>query len=172
MVTDMRARAAEQAMENYKNGLNCSEAVYNALIQIGAIGASSETSAMCMGFGGGIGLAGYTCGALSAAVMAVGAGQGRKDPWATPQEERGKQLQQKYYRLYNNLTHDFDKLSKGVLCRDICAPYPDWAANKDRRANCMRIIGETAALACDYLQMSQEKAFALPYHEKNMAGLK
>ena len=57
----------DYAIENFKSGLNCAESVYDALLRAGVLDVPKETIAMCTGFGGGIGLYGDTCGALSAA---------------------------------------------------------------------------------------------------------
>ena len=67
---DMGTVVSDYAIENFKNGLNCAESVMDALVRSGALKDSPEIVGLCTGFGGGIGLAGYTCGALSAAVMA------------------------------------------------------------------------------------------------------
>lgn len=169
---DMRTKISDLAIENYKNGLNCAESVYNALLRGGALkNVDPNTTAMCIGFGGGIGLSGYTCGALSAAVMANGAVYGRSDPFAAPSEERGREIAAKYYRRYNNLTHDFKIANNGVLCKEICAPFKDDWHGKERRLTCMKLIGDAAALAYDYLQIPQEEAFNLPYKPDNMADM-
>lgn len=166
--TDLRDEVKQQAIENFKKGLNCAECVYDALVRTGVLRVPDESRAGATGFGGGIGLAGYTCGALSGAVLANSMEHGRKDPWSVPDEERGSEVSKKYYRRYNRLLHDFEELAGGVLCRDICAVHEDWHS-KPRRIMCMKLIGETAALAFDYLQMSQEEAFKLPYGE-NIGG--
>ena len=70
---DICKLASDYAIENFKNGLNCAESVYNALIRAGALDADPETVAMCLGFGGGVGLSGCICGALAASVIANGA---------------------------------------------------------------------------------------------------
>lgn len=167
---DMRSKVSDLAMENYKHGLNCAEAVYDALIRSGVLNVDPKTVAMSIGFGGGIGLSGQTCGALSAAIMANGAVYGRPDPMRVPAEERGAETAQKYYRRYNSMLHDFEKAHNGVTCREICSPWADWHS-KERRINCMKLIGDTAALAYDYLQMSQAEAFKLPYAKNNMGGM-
>lgn len=167
---DMRTKINDLAIENFKNGLNCAECVYDALVRGGALDVDPKTIAMCIGFGGGIGLTGHTCGALSAAVMANGAKYGRPDPWSVDKETRGTEIAEKYYRRYNKLTRDFIDAHHGESCREICAPFGDWHS-KERRVNCMKLIGATAALAYDYLQMPQEEAFALPYGPGNMGGM-
>ena len=164
----VRQQVMDFAMENFRNGLNCAEAVYEALLRSGALKAPKETLAMATGFGGGGGLSGNTCGALSAAIMACGAVYGRPDPWAVPAEERGKEIQSKYYRRYNNLIHDLQGLM-AAPCAGIFGPYGDFH-DKERRRNCLKLVGATAALAYDYLQKEQAEAFAMPYRE-NLAGL-
>lgn len=125
---------------------------------------------MCVGFGGGVGLTGHTCGALSGAVLSNGMVYGRKDPRTTPQEERGTEAAGKYYRRYNHIVHDFIKDNGSALCKEICQPFGDFH-EKGRRVNFMKLIGRAAAEAYDYLQMDNETAFALPYGE-NMGGNK
>lgn len=99
---ERREKVVSLAIENFKSGLNCAECVYDALIRAGELKAFPETRAMAIGFGGGIGLSGFTCGALSAAVMANGAVYGRPDPWSVDPEVRGHEISEKYYRRYNH----------------------------------------------------------------------
>lgn len=164
-----REKVVALAIENFKSGLNCAECVYDALLRADELAAAPETRAMAIGFGGGIGLSGFTCGALSAAVMANGAVYGRSDPWSVDPEVRGHEIAEKYYRRYNHLVHDFQEANGGVLCRDICGKHDDWHS-KERRKMCLKLIGNTAGLAFDYLQMDNEKAFSLPYYPGNMGN--
>lgn len=161
---EKKDRIFSYAVENFKNGLNCAECVYDALIRAGVLEVAPETRAMCTAFGGGIGLSGYTCGALSGAVMANSAIYGRPDPWSVPDEERGHEVAAKYYRRYNKMVHDFEAANGGVLCREICSKYDDWHS-KDRKKACLKLIGAAAVMAYEYLQMPQEEAFKLPYGE-------
>lgn len=157
------------AIENFKNGLNCCESVFNALQRAGCLeGVAPESVAMCLGFGGGVGLSGCMCGALSAAVMANGAVYGRKDPYAVPDEERAPEIAQRYYMRYNNLIHDFKERYGSALCQEICGKFESFQS-KERKVGCLKMIGGTAALAYRYLQMPQEEAEHLPYQE-NLAG--
>lgn len=167
---DIYQVVSDYAIENFKNGLNCAESVYHALIRAGVLDADPETVAMCLGFGGGVGLSGCICGALAAAVMANGAKYGRKDPYAVPAEVRGSEIAARYYRRYNNLIHDFTEAYGSPLCKDICGKFEDFHS-RERKVGCLKMIGGTAALACRYLEMSQEESEALPYQE-NLAGNK
>ena len=169
MDQDVRTQISGYAIDNFKNGLNCSESVFDALLRAGVLQLPASTLAMCIGFGGGVGLSGSTCGAILAAVMANGALYGRPDPRSVDLETRLHEISGKYYRRYNNMIHDFASANGGVLCREICAPFEDWHS-KERRKTCMKLIGATAALAYDYLNMPQEIAFELPY-KGNMAGM-
>ena len=161
--------ASDIAILNYKSGLNCSESVFDALIRSKALKVPPETRSMAVGFGGGIGLTGNTCGALLAAIMANAAIYGRPDPWLVDAELRGLELREKYYRRYNNIVHDFKKANGAVSCRDICSSYKEWNI-KERRVMCLKLIGATALMACEYLFISQEEAFKLPYSD-NIGGM-
>ena len=63
----------------YRGGLNCAETVLRCLIEDGAIRAPLETVRMMTGFGGGM-QRGTTCGAVTAAVAALGWAEGRTEP--------------------------------------------------------------------------------------------
>ena len=166
---DKRQLVNDLAFEDFKNGLNCAECVIDSLIRSGALDVDPNIRAMAIGFGGGIGMSGYTCGALSAAIMANGAVYGRPDPWEVDPEKRGDEISEKYYRRYNNMVHDFKEAHGAVLCKDLCGKYEDWHS-VDRRKMCMKLIAKTAVMAYDYLQMSQEEAFNLPYND-NMGDM-
>lgn len=166
----MKESIDSYATENFRNGLNCAESVYEALLRSGALKAPKETLAMCTGFGGGVGLAGSLCGALLAAVMANGAVYGRFDPWAVPREERGRETSSRHYRRYNRIYHRFREENGGVTCLEICEPFGGWNS-RERRKNCLRIVRATAMLTYDYLLIPQDEGFILPYGE-NIGDLK
>jgi len=166
---EMRELCGQLAAENFRNGLNCSESVYNALLRAGALeGVDPDTQALCIGFGGGIGLSGHTCGALCALVMANGALYGRKDPYQVPEETRMSEIADRYYRRYNDLVWNFKKTFGSTTCEGIGEEFEDWHC-KERRKKCMKLIIGAAKMGCDYLMMKNEKAFALPYG-KNMGN--
>lgn len=160
-------RVEMYAIENYKKGLNCSECVLEALVREGALNLPREMIGMCVGFGGGIGLQGGPCGALTAAVLANGIRYGRKDPYTVEDSVRAGEIAEKYYRRYHALVNDFVAANGSVNCADISAPHGEWLS-KSRRIGCLKMIGATARLAYRYLQLSQEEAFELPYEGKTM----
>lgn len=166
---EMLQLVSELAINNFKTGYNCTECVFLALIDAGALDIPRETVKMCIGFGGGIGCSGETCGALSGAVMANGAKYGRLG-WETEDPmQRGMDVAEKYYRRYNAMVHEFAKANGAVTCKGISAPFGDWNC-KDRKKYCMKMIGATAQMAYKYLQMDNDEAFKLPYGF-NMHGL-
>lgn len=167
-LVDKSQLVSDFAIENFKNGLNCAESVYEALIRAGVLDVPKETVAMCTAFGGGIGLSGQVCGALSAAIMANSAIYGRKDPWSVGPTIRGKEVSGKYYRRYNNIVKEFGEENGCLSCREITSSFEDWHG-KERRVHCMKLVGQTAKLAYKYLQIPQEEAFEMPYG-KNMGG--
>lgn len=169
MSDDVRKKIEEIARENYQTGYNCTECVFDALMQAGAIDVPPNALSMCVGFGGGMGLSGYTCGALAGAAMAIGSVHGRHDIKKLSPEERGAQIPQKYYRRYNRLVHDFKDANGAVLCRDLVGDK-EWLS-PERRGMCQNMIINTALMAYDYIQMPQDEAFALPYRD-NMRNLK
>lgn len=167
---EMLQLVGELAINNFKTGYNCTECVFLALIDAGALDIPRETVKMAIGFGGGIGCSGETCGALSGAILANGAKHGRLG-WETEDPmQRGMDVAEKYYRRYNAMVHEFEKANNAVTCKGISAPFGDWNC-KDRKKYCMKMIGATAQMAYKFLQMSNEEAFKLPYGF-NMHGLK
>lgn len=163
------ALAGELAVENFKTGLNCAESVVDALIRSGALSEHDNPLPAATGFGGGIGLSGHVCGALSGAILANSIVYGRKNPHSVPAETRMTEVGEKYYRRYNNIVHDFEKFAGAADCKEISSSYGDFHC-KERKVNCLKIIKNAAMLACRYLSMPQDEAFTLPYGE-NMSGL-
>ncbi len=164
----LEKKVVEYAMEGHTRGLNCAESIIDALIRAGVPGIPREALAMATGFGGGIGMCGHTCGALSAAVMAVGAKHGRLDPYATPEDARRQELGDKYYRIFNRMTHEFRERHGNVLCGAFTGQAGGWASPA-RRKTCAGLVKDTAAMACRYLAMNREEAEALKFGP-NLAG--
>ena len=69
----------EMAEANFKEGYNCSQAVFAAFSE--EVGLPRQTALqLASGFGGGVGRMREVCGAFSGAVMALGALYGSDDP--------------------------------------------------------------------------------------------
>ncbi|NLW23812.1 MAG: C_GCAxxG_C_C family protein [Clostridia bacterium] len=160
------------AMNYFKEGLNCAECVLQAIIDVGLIkDFPKDIVALATGFGGGIGLSGNLCGALSGAVLAVSCIHGRKNPLAKENpKERILELdgERGVYRLFNNLPREFKEQFGDVNCGKIVEPY-DWQS-KERRKNCHNIIGESAKLAVKWILIGNEEGFTQPFGP-NVAGI-
>ncbi len=167
-VKDTSVLVSDYAIENFKTGLNCCESVYEALQRVGLLeNVPKESVAMAVGFGGGVGASGLgLCGALAAAVMANGAVHGRKDPKAVDASQRMTEIGEKYYPRYNNLIYEFVERNGCTGCGEICSKFEDFHG-RDRKVNCMKLIGATASLAYKYIQLSNEETAAMGYVKKN-----
>jgi len=77
METEKIALIRDRARKNFSKGFNCAECVMEAVFEHADTGLPKESLKMATGFGGGVGLYGDTCGAVTGAVMAVGAVHGR-----------------------------------------------------------------------------------------------
>ncbi|MCL2125068.1 MAG: C-GCAxxG-C-C family protein [Oscillospiraceae bacterium] len=159
----IRELAVEYAVDNMTNRkMNCSESVFEALIRSGAVDAPLSAVALATGFGGGGGGVGFTCGALASAILANSMVHGRVDP---PSAVDRMELKGKFYQRYNNLVSEFVKIAGSGLCREIVNAFPDGYVDEHTRPNCLRIAGEAAGIAVDFLRISPDDAAMLSYDE-------
>lgn len=168
---EIRRLAVEYAGDNINNRcMNCSESVFEALIRSGAIEGAEDASAVAYatGFGGGGGGVGYTCGALSAGILACGMVHGRRDPASTTNR---MELKETLYKRYNNMVSDFVKVAGSGLCREIINEFPEGYNDSQTRPNCIRIVTAAAGIAADYLKMSAEEVAGLEY-DPGVVGIK
>ncbi len=167
---DLFKKARILAAANFKEKMNCAEAVFSALRSAGLIDCPPETVALATGFGGGIGLAGHTCGALAGAVLAVGSVYGRKNPLeGSTGEERLRKLYGKpgIYRLFNSIPRQFQARMGAVNCRDLCASY-EWKS-KERNLNCLKAVEAAAEIAVEHILAGRTDGLMRPFGP-NMAG--
>jgi len=101
----------EQAADYMRSGFNCAQSVVKAY----ASGLGMEENAavkMATAFGGGIGRCGYVCGALSGAVIVLGARLGNSDSADTAARDRA-------YAAAGKLLDEFQAEHGTVLCREL-----------------------------------------------------
>ena len=165
---EIKELAGQYATENLSRGMNCAESVYEALIRSGALDQPPETVAYTTGFGGGGGGTGFTCGALASAILANNMVHGRKNP---PPDAPKTALKEKFYQRYNNIVSDFVKVSGSGLCREIVNQFEGGYNDAATRPNCIRICGEAAQIAVEYIQMDADEASELQY-DPNVVGIK
>lgn len=168
--------ARQYVEENIQAGLNCSESVFNALIRSGILNLPEEATALASGVNGGAAATGHTCGAITGAVMALGAVYGSPDPRSETRmmvkSPNGKNQtpdptqDYRYYmmRRFNNVVGDFKKEVGTTQCQEIIDRNGGYW-NDNRQAECVHCIRTGVELAIRYLDMDQEEADRLPYAE-------
>jgi C_GCAxxG_C_C family probable redox protein len=136
---NFQEKAAELAGENYKNGINCAEAIVMAFDQLCDLGiGSSVRMATC--FGGGIGRAEDLCGVVSGSVMVLGALAGRTKP---PEGELAP-----IYAISKGFHDKFTALNQYTDCKRL--RKFDFG-QREQRINCLKLVSATASLLAGYL---------------------
>lgn len=133
-------RAVDLALERFHAGYNCAEATLYGLATALDLPAGDAVFRAATPFGGGIGLAGCTCGALSGAVMALGLARGRLTPDAAQKKIA--------YAHAERLWRRFVERAGGEDCRAINTLGFD---HPDHRAFCSRFVALGAELAAEEL---------------------
>lgn len=149
IIDTLMTEAEETARNYFKQGLNCSECVYRTILDLYEPDLSPETICLATGFGGGMGHTKNTCGAITGAVMSLGAIKGRRDPFEkeTP-AERASELKD-IYAIFADMINEFEKDYGTLICSELSAPLGDFES-RERKKNCQQIIGHCAALVAKY----------------------
>ncbi len=101
---------AEQAVKNFQDGFNCSQAVCAAFAE--RAGVERETALkVAAGFGGGIGRMGDMCGAVTGAIMALGLKYG----FTAGSPEAKSEM----YARVQTFTEKFKARHEALMCRDL-----------------------------------------------------
>ena len=114
MTNEEIERRSERAKELFRQGFNCSQAVFASCCDLYGIQDEQLALRLAASFGGGIGRMRMTCGAACGMFMLAGLEKGS----ATPGDQEGKAAN---YALVQDLAQDF-KAQYGSI---ICAGY--WA---------------------------------------------
>ncbi|NLK36911.1 MAG: C_GCAxxG_C_C family protein [Epulopiscium sp.] len=148
--TEELMQEADTIAKNYfKQGLNCSECVLRTIMDLNDTGLPPEVIRLASGFGAGMGKTKNTCGAITGAVLAVGATQGRANPMEKPTTaERAKELVD-VYKPFASMIHEIEDTYGTLICKELSDPHGDFEC-KERKKSCMQIIGYCAALAEKY----------------------
>ena len=102
---------AEKAMELFKDGCNCSQAVFLAFEDKYNI--DHKTALMLSSsFGGGMGRLREVCGAVSAMFMIAGLEKGYT-------QNSDDEAKAQHYELIQNLAKEFKKENGSIICRDL-----------------------------------------------------
>ncbi|MDK2823652.1 MAG: hypothetical protein PWQ67_2217 [Clostridia bacterium] len=168
---EMINKARKRAMDYFKTGMNCAECVFQAIIDLGLVDLPPSIIALATGFGGGMGLSGNNCGALSGAILAVSSIHGRKPLEKGTLEERISQLNgpEGLYRLFNQIPNTFQDKFGEVSCAKLLEPF-QWHSREQAKF-CQNLIGEAAALATYWAQVGLEEGYQHPFR-RNVGGYK
>jgi C_GCAxxG_C_C family probable redox protein len=160
----------DRARKNFSRGFNCAECVVEAVLENIDTGLPKETLRLATGLGGGVGLFGDTCGAITGAVLAVGAVHGRSklpdgdDPKAIA-KKAAAQLYGKpgLYRVFNQLPNRVKEKYGSTLCREICSRWKDTWLCRDHALHCREIITDIAEFAATIICNDLDKTASQPF---------
>ncbi len=102
--------AEEEAVRYFLNSYNCAQSVLLTMARRHKV-KSDLIPKIATGLGGGVGLCGSICGALTGGILAIGIDYGSNE---ASQKERAK-----CYELAGQLYRRFERLHGTVLCRDL-----------------------------------------------------
>ena len=141
----------EQAMQNFKNGYNCAQAVLLAFSD--ELEIDEKTLALISSsFGGGMGRMREVCGGVSGMFMAIGLFFGYDEP-------DGVQAKKELYSYVRALADKFKESEGSIICRELLAgvktqpgpdPEPRNTADYKKRP-CPELVAYAAQLTEDFL---------------------
>ena len=160
----------ERARKNFSKGYNCAECIVEAVVNTIDTGLPKEVLKVATGFGGGIGLYGDTCGALTGAILAVSAVHGRSE---LPQDEDRKEAMKKgaaelygnpgLYRLFNQIPNHIKDKYGATLCREICQKWQESWLCREHALHCREIITDAAGLAAELILSDKKEVSSRPF---------
>ena len=121
-----------KALENFKNGYSCSEAIVKAAADYGLV--DSTLIKIATPFSGGIS-SGCLCGAVAGMQLVIGALKGRLDNTTSPNEAK----------TTAKLAMDkFKELHKYTCCKALTAGLD--MASPERKQNCCKLVNDCAEI--------------------------
>lgn len=157
-IKDKVAMVKDRARKNFSKGFNCSECIMEAVLECIDTGLPKETLKVATGFGGGVGLFGDTCGAITGAVMALGAVHGRcrlpeGEDRKTVAQNASKQLYGNpgLYRLSYQLPNMVRDKYGNTLCREISSQWKNQWLCREHALHCREIITDVAEFAAELI---------------------
>lgn len=160
----------DRARKNFSKGFNCAECVLEAVLEHIETDLPKQTLKLATGFGGGVGLYGDSCGAITGAVMAVGVIHGRS---GLPEGEDRKAVaknstSQLYgnpglYRLFNQIPNMVKEKYGHTLCREISSQWQDDWLCRPHALHCREIITDVAEHAATLIFQEQQVAASKPF---------
>lgn len=151
---EIESRAA-RAVDLFKQGFNCSQAVFASCADIYGIADESLALRLAASFGGGMGRMRLVCGAASGMFMLAGLHNGS----ATPHDNTGKM---ENYAFVQQLAGDFKSRYGSLICAELLglAPKPQEPKPEERtqqyyeKRPCVEMIAEAVRI---YLRAINDK---------------
>jgi len=149
-------RVRQRAKKNFSLGYNCSETVFEAVLGELDLGLPPEMLRLATGFGGGVGLYGDSCGAITGAVLAVGAVHGRRGlPKGESKEAVAAASKEQFYgrpgiyRMFNQIPNRIEEKYGATLCRELTKKWQnDWLC-REHALSCREIMMDAAGIAAE-----------------------
>ncbi|MCI7803565.1 MAG: C-GCAxxG-C-C family protein [Oscillospiraceae bacterium] len=145
-------KKSEKAVELFKNGYNCSQAVFGAFAE--ELGMDFETAVMLSSsFGGGMGRMREVCGAVSGMFMAAGVKYGYSDPKDT-------EAKKEHYKRIQELAEKFRERNRYIVCRQLLglegsdSSYvpSERTAEYYKKRPCAELVRDAAEIFEEYLK--------------------
>ena len=155
----MENERIEKAIELFKEGFNCSQAVVGAFAD--KYGFTREQALrMSASFGGGIGRMRETCGAACGLFMLAGLETGSTEG----ADSKGKAAN---YALVQELAEEFKQRNGALRCADLLglSKKEPIVSTPEARTNqyyakrpCVKMVEEAARIWCEYMEKHAKKA--------------
>ena len=149
-------RVRQRARKNFSLGYNCSETVFEAVLGELDLDLPPEALRLATGFGGGLGLYGDSCGAITGAILAVGAVHGRRNlPEGEDKEVVAAKSKEQFYgrpglyRMFNQIPNRIGEKYGATLCRELTKKWQnDWLC-REHALSCREIMMDAAGIAAE-----------------------
>ena len=144
---------SRKAVELFRSGYNCSQAVFAAFSDVTGIDEKTSVK-MASPFGGGLGRLREICGAVSGMSLAAGCLWGYDDT-------KNKDAKTEHYALISGMAKDFAEVFGSYICKDILAikttEYSPVAENRTPEFYALRPCERCVAVAAEILDKRIEQ---------------
>jgi C_GCAxxG_C_C family probable redox protein len=141
----------EYAIGLFASGFSCSQAIFAAYAE--ELGLNQEMALkISTGFGGGMAKQGFTCGAITGAVMVISTKYGRSALEDTPSKEKTYTVILEFFKRFKDIHRTTD--CRDLIGCDLMTPEGQ-ALAKERNVHkniCENIVGSTVDILEDLLR--------------------
>lgn len=153
-MSDILSKHSQRAMDLFKQGYSCSQAVFLAFSD--ELDIDFKTAALISSsFGAGMGRLREVCGAVSGMFMVAGLKYGYSDP-----KEREKKAE--HYKLIQTLGNKFKEQNNSIICKELLgltdkkfSPIPEERTQEYyKKRPCVELVGCAAEIMDEYIENS------------------